>query len=132
VTASPELPLARGRQELRAAGVLLEAGFPEQAVSRAYLAGLHAATAALAVLGEQPATEVGAICAFGRHVVGRNGVDHETGRILRRLYEDRHEVDLGLAEAPADEARAAVEDARRLVETAAVWIGERWGRRGAA
>jgi uncharacterized protein (UPF0332 family) len=127
VIGSPELPLARGRQELRAAELLLGAGFPEQAVSRAYLAGLHAASAALAVLGEQPATSAGVISAFGRHVVGADGVDHETGRILRRLYEDRHEVDYGLVAAPVAEARGAVEDAERLVEAAALWIDRRAG-----
>ncbi|MGH2741393.1 MAG: HEPN domain-containing protein [Thermoleophilaceae bacterium] len=120
-----ELPLGRGRQELRAAEALLEAGFPAQAVGRAYLAGLHAASAALTVLGERPATSVGVISAFGRHVVGDDGVDHETGRILRRLYEDRNEVDYGLVEAPAGEARNAIEDAGRLVEAAASWIGRR-------
>ena len=129
---SPEVPLGRGRQELRAAGVLLEAGYPAQAVSRAYLAGLNAATAALAVLGEEPATEVGVISAFGRHVVGQNGIDHEIGRILRRLYEDRNEVDHGLIEPPAGEASGAVDDARRFVEAAAVWIGERWSGRARA
>ena len=118
-----ELPLGRGREELRAAEALLEAGFPAQAVSRAYLAGYHAASAALSVLGESPATSVGVISAFGRHVVAEErGVDHETGRILRRLFEDRNEVDYGLAEAPVDEARGAVEDAARFVEATASWI----------
>jgi uncharacterized protein (UPF0332 family) len=118
------LPLGRGRQELRAAEALLEAGFPAQAVSRAYLAAFHAASAALSVVGERPATNVGVISAFGRHVVGRDGLDHETGRILRRLYEDRNEVDYGLVEAPVGEARSAVQDAERLLEAAVAWIGQ--------
>jgi uncharacterized protein (UPF0332 family) len=122
MTDGAELPLGRGRQELRAAEALLEAGFPAQAVSRAYLAGFHAAAAALTLLGERPATSVGVISAFGRHVVGQEGVDHETGRILRRLYEDRNEVDLCLVEAPEGEARSAVEDAERFVEATASWI----------
>ncbi len=120
-----ELPLGRGRQELGAAEALLDAGFPAQAVSRAYLAGFHAASAALAALGERPATSTGVISAFGRHVVGEAGVDHEIGRSLRRLYEDRREVDYGLAEAPAEEARRAVDDAERLVEATAAWLARR-------
>jgi uncharacterized protein (UPF0332 family) len=127
VRAAAELTLARGRQELRAAEVLLEAGFPGQAVSRAFVAGLHAAYAALAAVGERPATSVGVISAFGRHVVGDDGVDHETGRILRRLYEDRNEVDHGLVDAPAEEARAAILDAERLLGAAAAWIERRSG-----
>jgi uncharacterized protein (UPF0332 family) len=120
-----ELPLGRGRQELEAAEALLEAGFPAQAVSRAYLASYHAASAALSVLGELPATSAGMISAFGRHVVGESGVDHETGRVLRRLYEAGREVDYGLVDPPPEEARGAVEDAERFVEATAAWIERR-------
>jgi uncharacterized protein (UPF0332 family) len=119
------LPLGRGRQELRATEALLEAGFPAQAVSHACLAGLHAASAALSVLGECPATSAGVVSAFGRRVVGEDAVDHETGRVLRRLYEDRNEVEQGLVDAPPEEARGALEDARRFVEATAAWIGRR-------
>jgi uncharacterized protein (UPF0332 family) len=120
-----ELPLQRGMEELRAAEALLDAGFPGQAVSRAYLAAFHAASATLLVLGERPATRVGVISAFGRLVVGEDGVDHQMGRILRKLYEDRNEVDYGLVVAPLSEARAAVADAERLVEAAARWVERR-------
>lgn len=125
MSGAAELPLGRGRQELKAAEALLEAGFPAQAVSHAYLAGFHAASAALLLLGERPATSSGVISAFGRHVVGQNGFDHDTGRVLRRLYEDRNEVDHGLVEAPVNEARGAVADAGRFVEATATWIGRR-------
>ena len=127
MSGTAELPLGRGRQELKAAEALLEAGFPAQAVSHAYLAGFHAASAALAVLGEVPATSSGVISAFGRHVVGEDGVDHETGRVLRRLYEDRNDVENGLVDAPVEEARIAVADASRFVEATAGWIGRREG-----
>jgi uncharacterized protein (UPF0332 family) len=67
------------------------------------------------------------ISAFGRHVVGEDGVDHETGRVLRRLYEDRNDVENGLVEAPLEDARGAVADASRFVEATASWIGRREG-----
>jgi hypothetical protein len=67
------------------------------------------------------------ISAFGWHVVGQNGFDHDTGRALRRLYEDRNEIDHGLVEAPPEEARGAVADAGRFVEATATWIGQREG-----
>ena len=127
MSGTAELPLGRGRQELKAAEALLAAGFPAQAVSHAYLAGFHAASAALSVLGEVPATSSGVISAFGRHVVGEDGVDHETGRVLRRLYEDRNDVENGLVEAPLEDARGAVADASRFVEATASWIGRREG-----
>jgi uncharacterized protein (UPF0332 family) len=125
-----DLTLERARQELQAAETLLDAGFPAQAVSRAYLAGLHAASAALTASGERPATRVGVISAFGRMAAGTDGLDHEAGRILRRLYEDRIEIDYGLAEAPLEGSRRAVADAERLVEAAARWIALRSERLG--
>jgi uncharacterized protein (UPF0332 family) len=125
VTDAAALTLGRGRQELRAAEALLEAGFPAQAVSHAYLSGIHAASAALSLLGEFPATSSGVISAFGRTVVGEDGFDHETGRVLRRLYEDRNDIDHMLAEASPEAARGAVEDAGRFVEATAAWIGRR-------
>jgi uncharacterized protein (UPF0332 family) len=128
VSGVAERPLGRGREELKAAQVLLEAGFPAQAVVHAYLAGLHAASAALSVLGEVPATSSGVISAFGRHVVGEDGVDHDTGRVLRRLYEDRNDIDNGLVEAPLDEARTAVAEAERFVEATTAWIAQRSAR----
>jgi uncharacterized protein (UPF0332 family) len=125
VTGAAALPLGRGWQELRATEALLEAGFPAQAVSHACLAALHAASAALSVLGECPATSAGVVSAFGRRLVGEDAVDHEIGRVLRRLYEDRNEVEQALRDAPPEEARGALEDARRFVEATAAWIGRR-------
>lgn len=123
MSTAAELPLGRGRQELKAAEALLQAGFPAQAVAHAYLAGFHAASAALGVVGEVPATSSGVISAFGRHLVGDDGIDHETARVLRRLYEDRNEIENGLVDAPLEEARGAVADASRFVEATASWIG---------
>jgi uncharacterized protein (UPF0332 family) len=128
VNGAAELSLGRARQELLAAEALLEAGFHSQAVSRAYLVCFHAASAALAEVGERPATRVGVISAFGRLVVAEDGVEHQAGRILRKLYEDRNEVDYGLVEAPVSEALRAVADAERLVEAVARWIGLRPSR----
>ena len=116
------LPLARAREEVRAANALLDAGFPSQAVSHAYMSGFQAASAALAALGEIPATPTGVLSAFARRVVNEGGLDHEAGRILRKLYEDRNDVDRALADAPPEEARAAIASAERLLEATAAWI----------
>jgi uncharacterized protein (UPF0332 family) len=118
-------PVERCREDLRAARSLLKAGFPAQAVSRAYFAGLHVAEAALFVVGETASTEAGTISAFGRRVIGEGGLQHETGRTLRKLFEDRQDVDYALAEAPADEAQKLIEEAERLVDTTAAWIEKR-------
>lgn len=118
-------PVPRAREELKAARRLLEAGFPSQAVSRAYHAGLQVAMAALKVVGERPATEAGVISAFGRRVVGDGGVDHEAGRTLRKLFQDRNDVDYALLNASEEEARKAVEGAELLVDAGARWIEQR-------
>jgi uncharacterized protein (UPF0332 family) len=114
--------LGRGRDELRAAQALLDAGFSSQALSRSYLAAHHAACAALLSIGERPLTRTGVVSAFGRRVVTEGGLDHEVGRNLRRLYDDREYVDYALGEAPAEVARSAIGDATRLLEAASQWI----------
>jgi uncharacterized protein (UPF0332 family) len=119
------LPLARGREELRAARALLEAGFPSQAVSRAYMAGFHAASAALVSVGEAPATRTGVVSAFFRRIVSDGGLDHDAGRILRRLFDDRNDVDYALAEAPESAARCSIDGAERLVSATERWLAER-------
>jgi uncharacterized protein (UPF0332 family) len=120
-------PVNRAREDLRAARSLLEAGFPSQAVSLAYSAGLQVAVAALAVLDERPSTDAGIVSAFSRRVVGDGGVNHEYGRTLRQLYEDRMDVQHALLRAPKDEAARAIDGAERLVEAGAQWVSERKG-----
>jgi uncharacterized protein (UPF0332 family) len=118
------LPEERSRDELRAARALLEADLPDQAVSRAYFAALHAASAALLVLGDPQTSEVGIVTAFARRVP-EDGFDPEAGRMLRKLFEDRTDVDQALANAPAEEAERAIGDADRLVHSIAAWIEDR-------
>jgi uncharacterized protein (UPF0332 family) len=124
VRAGWALPEERSHDELRAARALLEADLPAQAVSRAYFAGLHAAAAALLVLGDSQTTEVGIVTAFVRRVPD-DGFDPEAGRLLRKLFEDRTDVDFALAGAPPEEAQRAIDDADRLVRSIAAWIEDR-------
>jgi uncharacterized protein (UPF0332 family) len=119
------LPLARGREELRAARALLAAGFPSQAVARAYMAGYQAATAALMAVGEIPATRTGVVSAFGRHVVSDGGLDRDAGRGLRRLFEDSNDIDYALAEATEPAAQRSIEDAEQLIYAAERWLAAR-------
>jgi uncharacterized protein (UPF0332 family) len=118
------LPEERSRDELRAARALLEADLPDQAVARAYFAALHAASAALLVLDDPQTSEVGIVTAFARRVP-EDGFDPEAGRMLRKLFEDRTDVDHALANAPAEEAERAIGDADRLVHSIAAWIEDR-------
>jgi uncharacterized protein (UPF0332 family) len=65
------------------------------------------------------------IAAFGRRVVGESGVEREAGRTLRKLFEDRNDVDFGLLEAPVEEAERALAGAELLVEATAHWVEAR-------
>lgn len=122
MSADVERLLGRGREELRAAQALLDAGFPSQALSRAYVAAFDAACAALMSIDERPLTRTGVVSAFGRRVVSEGGLDHEVGRHLRRLFDDREYVDYELGEAPDEVARTAMNDAGRLLEAISQWI----------
>jgi uncharacterized protein len=115
-------PLDRGREEVRAAQVLLDAGLPSQALSRACSAAVHAAQAVLLSVGETPSTSAGVVAAFSRHVIGDDRQDPEHARTLRKLFEDRNDVDHALAQAPASEAEDAIEAAKRVVAAAVGFI----------
>ena len=118
-------PIERAAEELGAARALRDAGFPSQAVARAAEAGLQAARGALLAVGEAPPTAAAAVAAFTRRVVVRGGLDPAHGAVLRRLFDDRGEVERGLADAPAPVADAAIADAERLVDDAREWADAR-------
>jgi uncharacterized protein (UPF0332 family) len=122
------LPEERSRDELRAARALLAQELPVQAVSHAYFAALHAAGAALLTLGDGQSSEVGIVTTFVQHVP-EEGLDPESGRLLRKLFEDRMDVDHALANAAPADAERAVEDAERLVKSIAAWTANRAGGR---
>jgi uncharacterized protein (UPF0332 family) len=125
MSALATLPLDRARTELRAARSLLRADLPSQALTHAYFASYHAASAALLELDETPSTHAGVIAAFDRRIVGPEGIQHNLGRVLRRLFEHRSEVDYALAEIPKEEAVLALAESERLVTAINRWIRRR-------
>jgi uncharacterized protein (UPF0332 family) len=125
VRGAEQRELERARREIGAARVLIEAGFPEKAVSSCYYAVFHAGEAGLLRLGEARSKHSGVLSAFGRMVVHEGGFDRETGRVLRRLFERRNDVDYGLEYPSKAEASALTDDAERFVTEAERWIEER-------
>jgi uncharacterized protein len=117
------LPAERSQEELRAARVLLDAGLPAQALSRAYFAAYHTAAGALLVLGETPATHVDVISSFARRLGA--GLEDGAARSLRKLFEDRNDVDYALAAAPPEEAERAIAAAEALMDATDRWLEER-------
>jgi uncharacterized protein (UPF0332 family) len=110
--------LERGGEDVRAAQALLEAGFPSQALSCACSAALGAARAVLLASGETPSTDAGVVAAFTRHTIGDDRREAGLARALRKLFEDRNDVEQALATAPGDEAQDAIEAARRILGAA--------------
>ncbi|MGQ0575341.1 MAG: HEPN domain-containing protein [Pseudonocardia sp.] len=117
--------LPRSRQELAAARVLIDQGFPAQAVSRSYYAALYAAEAALLILGETRSKHSGVISAFHRLVVHDGGLEPVIGRLLAALFSSRGQADYSTLPVPDHEAPAALADATRVVDAVEAWLGSR-------
>jgi uncharacterized protein (UPF0332 family) len=122
VKAETAVPLSRAQTELRAARILLRAGLPSQALVHAWSASFHAAAAALFEVDEMPSTSAGVVAAFDRRVVGPDGIQHNLGRVLRRLFEQRADVEDALAEIPPEEAELAIAESERLTTAIGRWI----------
>ncbi len=117
----PAASLTRSREELAAAQLLVDNGFPAQAVSRAYYAAFYAAEAALLRIGQVRSKHAGVIAAVGRHLVAERGLDPQAGRLLRSLFERRSRADYETEGVPLDEGRRAVSDATAVVEAIEAW-----------
>jgi uncharacterized protein (UPF0332 family) len=116
--------LERSRRELEAARLLAMNDFAAQAISRAYYAAFYAAESALTSLGQTRSKHSGVVAAFGRQVVRERGVDQETGRILRSLFEQRNNSDYGEADASRSDAEFAIRDAQRFVDAVDLWLAD--------
>lgn len=112
--------------------VLIAAGFPAQAVSRAYYAAFYAAEAALLLLGETRSKHSGVISAFHRLVVHGEGLDPEAGELLQSLFSRRGQADYSGQPVPDGEAPDALDDAARVVSAIEEWMSSRPTERGTA
>jgi uncharacterized protein (UPF0332 family) len=117
--------VARSRREIDAARLLAGGSFAEQAISRAYYAAFYAAEAALATLGERRSKHSGVISAFGRLVVREGGLEEESGRVLRSLFEQRNSADYDEVPASEENAERAIRDAERFVDSVESWLAGR-------
>jgi hypothetical protein len=125
VTGPIDAELGRAREDLGASLALIDAGFRAQAVTSAYFAAFHAASAALLSLGESRSKHSGVISAFGELVVRDGGFDRPTAKVLSGLFDDRNEADYDLGVVSSEEARESLADARRFVEAVDDWIASR-------
>lgn len=116
--------IARARQDLAAAQLLVDNGFSAQAISRAYYAAFYAAEAALLVLRVSRSKHSGVVSAFGELVVVKGGVDPEAGRLLRRLFNHRGEADCSFGPVSESRGRDALNDATRFVDAVESWLND--------
>lgn len=85
--------LKRGDASLASAKILLGAGQPADAVSRAYYAAFHYARALLLTAGEESKTHGGVERLLQREFVRTGTLDPDIARLLSRLQKYRQDAD---------------------------------------
>jgi uncharacterized protein (UPF0332 family) len=117
------LELAGARSSLESARLLAGAGLGADAVSRAYYAIFHAASALVASIGRTARTHDGLRALIGEHFIRAGMLGPEHGRALSRIAGDRNDADYNVAavftgaDVEEDIARAS-----SFVEAAAVIV----------
>lgn len=108
--------LARARELLASAGLLLEHGDTASSVSRAYYAMFMAAEAALLSKGESARSHRGVVAAFGERFVKTRALEKAVGRDLAAAHEQRAAAEYDPT------ARVPAEEAKRLLRTATAFV----------
>jgi uncharacterized protein (UPF0332 family) len=118
---TPPAELARARRLLEAGWYLHRGGFFEDAVSRAYYAVFHAASALLASIGRTVRTHDGLRAAVAQHFVKPGHLSPKYSRVLARIAADRNDADYGavtvMRAEDAEETLGEAEDFVAAVET---------------
>lgn len=107
---------AKAEEKLNAAKSLLGGGFVDDAISRAYYAIFHAASAVLLSEGMSAESHGALKDLFGLHFVKPGKIDRKFGRILNRLKDDRETGDYDIY------AAFEKEDAENAVQMAAEFL----------
>jgi len=111
-----ELLIGKAKRRLDAAHHLLEEGFYEDAVSRAYYSMYFAAKALLLKRDITVKTHKGLLSKFGLEFVDEGVVEKYYGRALRIAEELREEADYSISrEISKEEAEAIVKDAEKFL-----------------
>lgn len=116
--------LARAREDLAAARILVRHDCPAQAVTTAADAAVRVAEEALRLLDRATGSwcRRATVTLFVRYVVRERGLDPAAGRLLRSLTNRARQVDHEEGPVPAPQAEAAVRDAATVVELVAAWV----------
>lgn len=121
--------LAQAKRKLAAARRELKAGFPEEAVSRAYYAAFHAGSAVLASQGGAFSSHAQTLGGFNARFVRTGLFPKDTTRKLHRLFENRQTADYDWsAVVDRESAQRDVKDAAELVAACQEYLKHNfWG-----
>ena len=109
------------------ARILLDAGRPDGAASRAYYAMFDAARVALATIAPELAeakTHATILRRFSKHIVLERNLDSELGRMLRRAFEARLLADYQGPSVPKERAALMVDEEERFIAAIAALLGD--------
>ena len=111
-----ELLLKRAASKLSAAKVLFQAGYYDDAVSRAYYSMHFAARALLLTKDIAPKTHKGLVSKFGLEFVNNGFIERTHARALSVAMEDREEADYSIiCEISDEEAESVIADAEKFL-----------------
>lgn len=118
-----KLSLAKAREAFREARVLLDSSAFSGAISRAYYAMFHAATAALASRSLEFSKHSAVISAFGSNFARTGLIEKEYHQMLLKAFESREAADYDIYSKPEREwAENAVHQAERFLERIAKFL----------
>ncbi|GIV19006.1 MAG: HEPN domain-containing protein [Armatimonadota bacterium] len=107
----------KGEERLKAARLLYQQGFYEEAVSVAYYATLWAARALLLTEGAEPRTHEGVRTMLGLYFIRTGRLPQEVGRLFTRRLDDRMSADYSDAGfLSSEDAEEAIAQAERFLE----------------
>lgn len=108
--------LAAADAKLRAADLLLTAGLPDDAASRAYYAAFHAVSALHLADGNAFSSHAQLIGRFNKDFVRTGRMPTAFSKVLTRLFQDRQLGDYGApASISPEQARQDIDDALQLI-----------------
>ena len=119
MTPEQEKLLAKARENVRAAKLLLSQEFEDIAISRTYYAMFYVALAFLEGEGMSFKSHKGVLTAFGRDIAQTGKVPVEFGRMLRDAERLRNACDYNLDQTvSAEQAQEQISRAKRFLELA--------------
>lgn len=116
--------LDKSQRSLQAAELLLAAGHPDFAASRAYYVMLYAADALLSAHGQRFYDHAGSHAGFADHFVRTGLIDAKHHQRLVRGYETRLAADYGAdGSFPSEEAARLIQEAHEFLDAVYACLG---------